>query len=182
MPRLGSRVQPTTQLSRAPPRPPAVRLTARARRCPRHLRRCPRPRRGRRARTREAADHVERHSGAPGLIEMQPVAYDDVEQLRHRQRLEPVVLEVVRRDQILATAAWGQKDPALAVVGSVGEELQREERMCGSAFAEVQLDRVRRPCAGLSCTTTKSTANLPSAPSSARRLPITIAGSAMAAV
>ena len=54
----------------------------------------------------ETADHVEHHARTPSLVEMQTMAYDDVEQLRHRQCLEPFVLEVVGRDQILAAATW----------------------------------------------------------------------------
>ena len=97
----------------------------------------------------EAADHVEHHSGPAGLVEMQTVADDDVEELRDGQCLEPFVLEVVGRDQVLAAAAGRQEDPALAVVGAVGEELQGQERMGGAALAEVQLDRVRRPRAAI---------------------------------
>ena len=49
----------------------------------------------------EAADHVEDDPGLPGLVEVQAVSRDDVEQVADGQRPESVVLEVVGGDQVL---------------------------------------------------------------------------------
>src|SRR5215204_4967410 len=49
---------------------------------------------------------------------------------------------------MLLLTLLGEESPAGAVVASVGEELQRQERMGGPTFAKVEFDRVRRPGAG----------------------------------
>ena len=59
---------------------------------------------------------MEHHTGATGLVEVQTVVDDDVEEVRDGQCFEPVVLEVVGGDEVLAAAAGGQEDSALAVV------------------------------------------------------------------
>ena len=54
---------------------------------------------------------MEHHSGTAGLVEMQTVTYDGVEEFRDGQCLEPFVLEVVGRDQVLALPLGVRKTP-----------------------------------------------------------------------
>src|SRR5215213_1341302 len=48
---------------------------------------------------------------------------------------------------MLLLTLLGEEPPAGAVVASIGEKLQRQERMGGPTFAKVEFDCVRRPAA-----------------------------------
>ena len=57
------------------------------------------------------------------------------------------------------------KTARLRVVGAVGQELQREERVRRAALAQVQLDRVGGPTSPFVADVTKSSAKRPITPS-----------------
>src|SRR5215218_1103749 len=54
---------------------------------------------------------------------------------------------MIGSDEMLLLTLLGEEPPAGAVVASIGEELQRQERMGGPTFAKVEFDCVRRPAA-----------------------------------
>src|SRR4051812_13935577 len=97
------------------------------------------------AELREAAHHVEDDAGLARLVEVQAVTHRDVEQVVERQAAQPLVLEMVSRDQVLLAPARRDEQRGRRVVVAVGEELQGEEGMRGAALAQVELDRVRAP-------------------------------------
>ena len=92
---------------------------------------------------------MEHHAGLARLVEVQSVPGHRVEQVVDRQSTKIVGLEVVGGDEMLLHALLGEEPPACAVIAAVGEELQGQERVGGPALAQVELDRVRRPRAGL---------------------------------
>ena len=61
------------------------------------------------------------------------------------QSAQLVGLEVIGRHQVLLVAARCHEQRSRRVVATVGEELQREERVSRATLAEVELDRVGRP-------------------------------------
>ena len=83
--------------------------------------------------------------GLARLVEVQAVARDDVEEVVVREPAQQRRLEVVGRDHVLLAPARRGEERRGRVVGAVGEELEREERMRGPALAQVELDRVRAP-------------------------------------
>ena len=95
----------------------------------------------------ERAHHVEDDAGLARLVEVQAVAHHDVEQVVGRERAVRGDLDVVAGDEVLLLAAGAVNSAGLRVVGAVGEELQREERVRRAALAQVDLDRVRLPLA-----------------------------------
>ena len=61
----------------------------------------------------QAADHVEDDADLPGLVEVQPVPGDDVEEVVRHQAAQQVGLEVVGRDEVLLLAV-GVRNSAVA--------------------------------------------------------------------
>ncbi len=93
----------------------------------------------------DTADHVEDDTHLSRLVEVQPVAGDDVEEVVDRERSEALRLEVVGRHEVLLGAVLRHEEAGSRVVPAARQELEREERMGRTTLAQVELDRVRRP-------------------------------------
>ena len=92
--------------------------------------------------------HVENNPGLAWLIEVQSVPRHDIEQVLDSQRAQLIALEMIRCHQMPLLTARKQVLTRRAVIRSVRQELQGEERVGGAALTQVQLDGVRRPVAG----------------------------------
>ena len=67
----------------------------------------------------QAADHVEDHTGLAGLVEVEAVAGDDVEQVVVAEAAEQWILEMVGGDEMLLSAVGGDEQRLPMVVASV---------------------------------------------------------------
>jgi hypothetical protein len=61
------------------------------------------------------------------LVEVQAVSGDDVKQVVEAEAAQQRGFEVIRRDQVLLPAGWGDEVRGRGAVAAVGKELQREE-------------------------------------------------------
>src|SRR5438105_7754995 len=76
---------------------------------------------------------------------MNVVTRDDVEQfIRRKQAVEWRVLMIAGHKTFLL-AQRRSEDSFVSVISAIGKKLQRQKRMRGSAFAQIDLDRIRLP-------------------------------------
>ena len=91
------------------------------------------------------AEHVEDHAGLPGLVEAQPGARQQVEEVLDPQPPQAGVVEVVGGHEVALLPPGVTNRAPWRVVASVGEELQGQERVGRAALAQVDLDGVGLP-------------------------------------
>ena len=93
----------------------------------------------------DGVDHVKDDAGLGSVVEVQPLPDREVEQVLGGEVGVERRLLVIGRDVVLGLPVGGGEDAGIRVVGSGGEELQRQEWMGRSSFAEVDLDGVGGP-------------------------------------
>jgi hypothetical protein len=79
----------------------------------------------------QAADPVEHHAALPGLVEVQFVPGDDVEEIVERERAPRRRLEVVGGDEVFLPTSRREEAARGPVIAPVGQELQGEKAMGG---------------------------------------------------
>src|SRR6266550_9216672 len=93
----------------------------------------------------KGAHHVKHHACLAGLIEMQVMPHYDVEQIVRSKSPIARRLDVIASHKEFLLAIRSRENTSLRIVSSIGKKLQSQERMSGTAFSQVNLNRVRLP-------------------------------------
>ena len=101
------------------------------------------------ARGADVAEHVQDNAGLAGVVEMEPVAADDVEQVIGGEDPVGRRLDVIAGDVTFFGAQGRHEDPGLGLVTAFGQVLEGQEWGRGAAFAQVNLDGVGLPFAAV---------------------------------
>jgi hypothetical protein len=78
---------------------------------------------------------VEHYACLAGLIEMQIVPHDDVEQVVRSQSAIARRFHVIAGHKELLLAVRSREDAGSGIIGAVSEKLQSQKRMSGPAFS-----------------------------------------------
>src|SRR2546428_3742135 len=93
----------------------------------------------------ESAHHVKHNPGLPRLTEVQAVPHNNVEKIVRRQSSIKRRLNVITGNKELLPSVRRGEDRRFRIVCAVREKLERQKRMSGSAFSQVDLDGVGVP-------------------------------------
>src|SRR6186997_2201220 len=88
---------------------------------------------------------MKENAGLGPVVVMQMIGRDDVDQVFRQDSSVRVVLQVVCGQVILRTATNRIKQPGRRVQFPSGQELEGQERVCGTDDAKVDLERVYSP-------------------------------------
>src|SRR6266550_6606226 len=93
----------------------------------------------------QGTHHVKHHACLASLIEMQVVPHDNVEQVVRSKSPIAGRLDVIAGYEKFLLTIRSREDASLRIVSSIGKKLQSQKRMSGTAFSQVNLNRVRLP-------------------------------------
>jgi hypothetical protein len=83
----------------------------------------------------QRAHHVKHHACLAGLIEMQVMPHNDVEQIVWSKSPIARRLDVIAGHKEFLLTIRSREDPSLRIISSIGKKLESQKRMSGAAFS-----------------------------------------------